>query len=486
MTSTMLGQMAGGASLGEAFQAGLKAGASSAMTAGILNAPAFNGQSINQYAGIQDVAGTGSRLAQYNVDNVSQNLLGMTGRGIVNASVGQLIYGKDAGGFASTVGQSIVGDLAAVGANAIGQKTDILSLNNIAAHTVLGGAAAKLTGQDATAGAIGGAVSAVVNPLLDPLTTDSSAQARALTHTLGSMTVAGLTAEATGHDALTAARAALNETQNNWLSPKEKLLRWRADNACNNGNAGGCQTVALLNKLDASRETTTNAKFAQGFINTLVTASGGAMLLPVEIVQAVKDGKSLDLLVNAAQGIANLPAQISDGLASNDPKRQGAALAELAMTVSGGAALTRSLAQVSDRAFARALDNAGAGAEVRFSVGGAASNVANPVADTLARVVPGNLKPTMLGGSGALDVFVTNASELRGLTVKQIAEKLAIPESFSFRVIEFPSVNVQEIASPIGRNNQGFIQGGRTAGGAAEFVIPNGPIPAGATERIVQ
>ncbi|HEX6705225.1 MAG TPA: Ig-like domain-containing protein [Albitalea sp.] len=114
------------------------------------------------------------------------------------------------------------------------------------------------------------------------------------------------------------------------------------------------------------------------------------------------------------------------------------------------------------------------------------TGVANPVSDMLARVVPGNIKPTNLGSPGALDVFVTNASELRGLAAKQIADKLAIPESASFRVIEFPSASVQGIASPIGRTNPGFIEGGRTAGGAAEFVIPNGPIPAGAIERIVR
>ncbi len=115
----------------------------------------------------------------------------------------------------------------------------------------------------------------------------------------------------------------------------------------------------------------------------------------------------------------------------------------------------------------------------------AAKEAANPVSETLARVVPGNLNPRILGSPSAADVFVTNASELRGLSAKQIAQKLSILESSSFRVIEFPSANVQGIASPIGRTNPGFIPGGRTAGGASEFVIPNGPIPRGAVHRIV-
>lgn len=118
-------------------------------------------------------------------------------------------------------------------------------------------------------------------------------------------------------------------------------------------------------------------------------------------------------------------------------------------------------------------------------VGRAAKAIANPVSDTLARVVPHNINPSTLAKTGDLDVFVTNASELRGLSNSQIAEKLTIPEiPGGFKVIEFPSSSVNGIASPVFRTNPGFIQGGKTARGAAEFVIPNGPIPTGATQWI--
>ena len=53
-------------------------------------------------------------------------------------------------------------------------------------------------------------------------------------------------------------------------------------------------------------------------------------------------------------------------------------------------------------------------------------------------------------------------------------------------MIEFSSSSVSGIASPINRNNPGFVQGGRTAGGAPEFVIPNGKIPDDATMRHVE
>ncbi|MGD1879802.1 MAG: polymorphic toxin type 10 domain-containing protein [Kiloniellaceae bacterium] len=41
------------------------------------------------------------------------------------------------------------------------------------------------------------------------------------------------------------------------------------------------------------------------------------------------------------------------------------------------------------------------------------------------------------------------------------------------------------VSSPVFRTDPGFVGGGRTTGGAREFVIPNGPIPSSATTRIV-
>ena len=51
-------------------------------------------------------------------------------------------------------------------------------------------------------------------------------------------------------------------------------------------------------------------------------------------------------------------------------------------------------------------------------------------------------------------------------------------------LIEFPTPS-EGLASPVFRTNPGFVGGGQTAGGASEFVIPNGSIPPGATIRIV-
>jgi RHS repeat-associated protein len=119
----------------------------------------------------------------------------------------------------------------------------------------------------------------------------------------------------------------------------------------------------------------------------------------------------------------------------------------------------------------------------------ATKGISNAVPSTLARVVPENQitrASGTLGRPGADDVFVTAADDIRGLNASQIAERLTIPNSpTGFRIIEFPTPR-SGIASPVNRADPGFIGGGRTAGGAREFVIPNGPIPAGGGARVVK
>ena len=67
----------------------------------------------------------------------------------------------------------------------------------------------------------------------------------------------------------------------------------------------------------------------------------------------------------------------------------------------------------------------------------------------------------------------------------QIATRLTIPESQTgFKVIEFATPK-SGVASPALRTNPGFVGGGKTAEGAREFVIPNGPTPADAVIRTV-
>ncbi|MDQ1683759.1 MAG: hypothetical protein QOC82_496 [Frankiaceae bacterium] len=102
-----------------------------------------------------------------------------------------------------------------------------------------------------------------------------------------------------------------------------------------------------------------------------------------------------------------------------------------------------------------------------------------PVPARVARVMDTDVADvaTRLGAPGAPDVFVTPAGQLDGLTSQEIAEKLALfNEDGSLRegpftVFEFDTP--EGIASPVFRDNPGFVQGGATAGGAPEYVVPN-------------
>ena len=100
-------------------------------------------------------------------------------------------------------------------------------------------------------------------------------------------------------------------------------------------------------------------------------------------------------------------------------------------------------------------------------------------------MIPGEGPFPTLGPPGRTDVFVTAADDIAGLSPAQIAERLTIPQSSSFTVIEFPTP-AQGLASPILRTDPGFVGRGFTAGGAREFVLPNGPVPAGAATRVVR
>ena len=110
----------------------------------------------------------------------------------------------------------------------------------------------------------------------------------------------------------------------------------------------------------------------------------------------------------------------------------------------------------------------------------------NAVPSTLARVIPKGIPAVSLGAPGASDVFVTTPEAIEGLNAAEIAEKLSIPENpMGFQIIQFPTPK-EGLASPVFRTNPGFVGGGHTARGAPEFVIPNGPIPPGATITTVQ
>ncbi|MGQ0591592.1 MAG: polymorphic toxin type 10 domain-containing protein, partial [Gammaproteobacteria bacterium] len=127
---------------------------------------------------------------------------------------------------------------------------------------------------------------------------------------------------------------------------------------------------------------------------------------------------------------------------------------------------------------ARAADKVGDAVRV-------ANGITNPVPSTLARVIQGEGPFPTLGLPGNSDVFVTAADDIAGLNAAQLAERLTVNSSEAFTVVKFPTPQ-SGLASPINRLDKGFIGGGQTAGGAREYVIPNGPIPIGATTEVVK
>ncbi|MHB0984503.1 MAG: DUF637 domain-containing protein [Sulfuricella sp.] len=208
----------------------LKSGLSAGLTAGLTSAPVFGGESLNQWANVQTTAG--NITGTFNPDSFGQNLLGMAGRGVVTAGVGTALYG---GSFGQAFKVSLVNDLAAVGANAVGLNTKAYTPENVAGHALVGAAAASLRGQDALAGAIGGAVGSMVSPALIDATTGDDMMSRlgdpsrlqSATVTALSMLAGGAAASALGHDPVAAAQAAQNEALNNALLHKTQLDKLR-------------------------------------------------------------------------------------------------------------------------------------------------------------------------------------------------------------------------------------------------------------------
>jgi RHS repeat-associated protein len=115
---------------------------------------------------------------------------------------------------------------------------------------------------------------------------------------------------------------------------------------------------------------------------------------------------------------------------------------------------------------------------------GGIGSISNPIPEQLARIIPGEGNFTTLGPPAISDVFVTAADDIAGMNATQIANRLTIAPSNVLTVFEFPTPP-SGLASPVFRNNPGFVGGGLTAGGAREFVIPNGPIPSNAIRRVV-
>ncbi|WP_322064856.1 two-partner secretion domain-containing protein [Burkholderia ubonensis] len=182
------------------------------------------------------------------------------GRGLVTATVDTVAYG---GSFGSALKGSVVSDLAAVGASAIGQlgsndffgTGDGFKVGYVAAHAALGCAASAAGGTGCAGGAIGGATSAALAPMFDTALGGNTPPA-----VLAAMTMiaGGGLAGALGQNAMAGATAAENETLNNYLNHRQtdsliaSLKGCKAgDTTCINQVTASYQSISQQQQRDA-------------------------------------------------------------------------------------------------------------------------------------------------------------------------------------------------------------------------------------------
>jgi len=257
--SSMAGSLASQIVSGQGINFGkiAQAGLIGAVTAGLTNGITFDGNSFGLSEWGQSLKGTNTlaNLAGSNsaggvlqaakdgaTGTIYQQAIGMVGTGLINAGVNTAFNG---GSLGQAFLNNLVAQTAALGANEIGNSTDPLTLQNVAAHAALGCAAQGAMGADCASGAIGGATSAVVAPLVRDGLYDGQQAVTTVDNGDGTQTVTtsydnrvynaataaiamlagGTLAGALGRDTTAAANAAQNEALNNATSTKTDTLK---------------------------------------------------------------------------------------------------------------------------------------------------------------------------------------------------------------------------------------------------------------------
>ena len=155
--------------------------------------------------------------------------------------------------FGGALREAIVGDLATLGANQIG-NAQLDTVPHALAHAALGAISAELTGKDALAGAIGALTSALAAaPLDDAL--GLTGEERKVAVTALAMLAGGMASDALGHDPLTGAYAALNEVTNNYLKHDEAVELQKLRERCILGRCSDAERTEMrrLEALDRAR-----------------------------------------------------------------------------------------------------------------------------------------------------------------------------------------------------------------------------------------
>ena len=205
-----------GFSLGEVLKAGVVADLTQGLMAG-LNLNALPMQTI------------GNNIASNAItsEQLLQGAFEIAGRGLVSATVNTVAYG---GSFGTALKGSVVSDLAAIAASAIGQfdqlhlfgDGDLGKVGYVTAHAALGCAASAASGTGCAGGAIGGAVSAITANSIATAVTGGQGiidQGQLAAIVTATSLLGGAAAGLLGQNALAAMTAAQNETLNNTCAP---------------------------------------------------------------------------------------------------------------------------------------------------------------------------------------------------------------------------------------------------------------------------
>ncbi|WP_186173303.1 filamentous hemagglutinin N-terminal domain-containing protein [Burkholderia gladioli] len=322
IASSAAGQLVGTGklNLGSAFEAG----AIAAITAGLMNGITYSAESglgfttqpvtagagtqtLANLAGVKPVVGTVTNQATTAVTvDLGTRGLAMLAGGVIDAGVGTAIQG---GSFLDALKGSLVSEVSAAGANAIGDASVSGSLVEAGtpgywlAHAALGCASSAAMGTGCAGGAIGGAMSSAFSPdivnAMDPngapLTTGQQAALGGISTLLGAL-AAGLA----GQNASAGATAAQNEALNNaGLHPGQggvlstvanavySLMPWLPGNPA--AQAVGQLAGSTFDGLMAQIKANYGGQTPQANADPLVQANdgnppaaGGAMIPPVE------------------------------------------------------------------------------------------------------------------------------------------------------------------------------------------------------------
>ncbi|MDS4071740.1 MAG: glycohydrolase toxin TNT-related protein [Defluviicoccus sp.] len=191
--------------------------------------------------------------------------------------------------FEQVLAAKALGSLEAQGANWIGTQFlgEAGSVGHVIAHGALGALMAKLRDADPVAGALGGATEALLTPAAhQAIGPDASPELLDLVARLA----AGLTAHAAGRDPLTAANAAGNAFENNYLKHREIDAKLQALDQCRGAaNPGACAGELERHYTALSRANTDR------LINCATTEACRAALAEVDTDRAQLQARRDDL-----------------------------------------------------------------------------------------------------------------------------------------------------------------------------------------------